>query len=97
VAHSFESARHEWEEGYRRVQAEAGDRVLYLRLMEQVDAVRDELRRRVGQTFSLAELDCAYRDADGWIRETVREPRRVSLIGAAAFHLYSRGATDYKP
>lgn len=97
MAHSFESARQEWEEGYRRVQAEAGDRALYLQLMEQVDAVRDELRRRVGQTFSLAELDRAYRDADSWIRETVRDPRRVSLVGAAAFHLYSRGASDYKP
>jgi hypothetical protein len=97
VPPSFESARLEWEEGYRRVQAEAGDRALYLRLMEQIDAVRDELRRRVGQTFTLAELDGAYRDADTWIRETVREPRRISLVGAAAFHLYSRGASDYNP
>lgn len=97
MAPSFESARQEWEEGYRRVQAEAGDRALYLRLMDQIDAVRDELRRRVGQTFTLAELDGAYRDADSWIRETVREPRSVSLVGAAAFHLYSRGASDYKP
>jgi hypothetical protein len=92
-----ESARQEWEEGYRRLQEEAGDRARYLRLMDQVDAVRDELRRRVGQTFTTADLDQAYRDADTWIREIVSEPRSLSMLAAAAFHLYSRGAIDYGP
>jgi len=92
-----ESARQEWEEGYRRLQGESGDRARYLRLMDQVDAIRDELRRRVGQTFALADLDRAYRDADSWIREIVVEYRSLSMLSAAAFHLYSRGATDYQP
>lgn len=92
-----ESARQEWEEGYRRLQAESADRARYVRLLEQVDAVRDGLRRRVGQTFTEAELARAYLEADDWIRETVADPRSVPLVGAAAFHLYSRGATDYGP
>ena len=65
--------------------------------MEQVDSVREELRRHVGQSFTLADLDGAYRDADAWIRESVTDPQALSLIAAAAFHLYSRGASDYAP
>jgi hypothetical protein len=92
-----ESARQEWEEGYRRLQRESEDRARYLQLMDQVDAVRDELRRRTGQTFTLADLDGAYRGADSWVRELAVEPRSLALVAAAAFHLYSRGATDYDP
>jgi hypothetical protein len=92
-----ESARQEWEEGYRRIQAERGDRPRYRALMADVDAVRDELRRRIGQTFTLSDLAGAYIDADAWIREAVADSRELPLIGAAAFHLHARGATDYAP
>ena len=61
-----------------------------------------ELRRRVGQTYSLAELTEAYRDAERWAREAVEErapsagwPRDLALVLAAAFYAYQRGATDY--
>jgi hypothetical protein len=92
-----ESARQEWEEGYRRVQAERDSRRRYRTLMSDVDAVRDELRRRVGQTFTITELGEAYLDADAWMRDVVSSPRDLPLVGAAAFHLYARGATDYTP
>jgi hypothetical protein len=91
-----ESTRQEWEEGHRRVYAES-DRRVRARLLEQVDLVRDELRRRVGQTFTLAELDQAYRDADAWVAATIEDHRSAALVTAAAFQLYSRGATDYSP
>lgn len=97
MAPRAESARQEWEEGYRRLQAERNDRARYLRLMDQVDTVRDELRQRVGQTFTIEELAGAYPDSDAWIRDVVVDFRSVPLIAAAAFHLYSRGATDYSP
>ena len=73
------------------------DRRARRRLLEQVDLVRDELRRQVGQTFTLAELDQAYRDADAWVAETIADHRFAALVTAAAFHLYSRGASDYTP
>ena len=64
--------------------------------------VGDELRKRVGQTFTLAELAAAYGDAERWAREAVEErapspgwPRDLALVLAAAFHAYQRGATDY--
>jgi uncharacterized protein (DUF849 family) len=91
------SARQEWEEGYRRVQATRDDRRRYRTLMADVDAVRDELRRQVGQTFTLDELARVYLDADRWMRDVVSEPRELPAIGAAAFHLHARGANDYTP
>ncbi len=48
--------RQEWEEGDRRLEEERGDRRRYERLLEQVAIVTDELRKQVGQTYTLAEL-----------------------------------------
>jgi hypothetical protein len=94
--------RQEWEDGARRLEAERGDRTRYERLVQQVEIVTDELRRRIGQTYSLDELVAAYRDAERWAREVVEEhapspgwPRDLALVLAAAFHVYQRGATDY--
>ena len=97
MAHSVESARQEWEEGQRRLQGYARDRRRYSAVVEQVDAVREELRRRVGQTFTLADHDRAYRDADSWMHEIGGDPRDLATASAAAFHLYARGAVDYEP
>jgi hypothetical protein len=101
---ALELARHEWAEGGRRLEAERGDGAHYRRLVEQVDVVTAELRRRVGGVYSLAELARAYRDADSWARQAVADhapgpgwPRDLSLVLAAAFHAYQRGATDYMP
>ena len=64
---------------------------------------RDELRRRIGQTFTLAELADAYRAPSGGAAMPSPSARRrrlartLSLVEAAAFHIYSRGATDYSP
>ena len=96
--------RREWEDGYRRFEHLSRDRVAGDRLRAQLDVVTDELRKRVGQTFTLDELAAAYARADDWVREAVDEragtpgwPRTVSLVQDAAFHLYQRGAVDYTP
>jgi hypothetical protein len=67
-----------------------------------VELVTNELRKRVGQTYTLAELAAAYGDAERWARELVEErapspgwPRDLALVLAAAFHAYQRGAVDY--
>ena len=62
-AAEVESARREWEEGSRRLDEQARDRDAADRLLVQVDAVTDELRRRVGGTFTLAELTRVYAEA----------------------------------
>jgi hypothetical protein len=94
--------RHEWEEGARRLESERGDPRRYERLLEQVEVVVAELRKQVGQTYTLVELSVAYRDAERWARAAVEErapspgwPRDLALVLAAAFHAYQRGATDY--
>lgn len=95
--------RQEWEEGNRRLEAARGDRRRYETLLRQIEIVGDELPRRVGQTFTLAELASAYRDAERWGREAVQErapsagwPRDLALVLAASFYAYQRGASDYQ-
>lgn len=97
-------ARREWKEGSRRLEAFAHDRARYLPLLEQVEAVIDELRRRVGQSFTLAELADAYGGAEDWSRDVVAEraaspgwPSTLALVESAAFDRYQRGAVDYAP
>ena len=94
--------RQEWEDGASRLEAERRDPARYARLVEQVEVLTDELRKQVGQTYTLAELAAAYRDAERWAREAVAErapsagwPRDLALVLAAAFHAYQRCAVDY--
>ena len=100
----MESARREWEDGHRRLLEQTRDEVMRDRLLAQVDVVAAELRRRVGGVFTLRELAEAYARSEEWSRAVVSErapapgwPRTLSLVEAAAFHLYARGAQDYAP
>jgi hypothetical protein len=100
----LEAVRQQWEDGNRRFEAAARDSVLRPRLLAQLDVVTDELRKRIGQTFTLDELASSYANADDWVREVVEErapapgwTRTLTLVQDAAFHLYQRGAVDYAP
>jgi hypothetical protein len=104
VAIALDVVRREWADGYRRFEAASRDPVAAERLTTQLDVVLDELRRRIGQTFTLDELAAAYDRADDWARDAVSEraatpgwPRTLALVEAAAFFLYQRGAVDYGP
>jgi hypothetical protein len=99
-----EAVRHEWEEGYRRFEAAAREPVAGERLLRQLEVVTDELRKRIGQTFTLEELATAYERAETWVRHAVSEhaatpgwPRNLAMVEDAAFHLYQRGAVDSAP
>jgi hypothetical protein len=98
---AVESARQQWATGHRRLVDQAADRNLYVRLLDQVDLVLDELNRRVGQTFTLAELAEAYRDSDRWLLDALGSHpggvTELALVGDAGFHIYARGAVDYSP
>ena len=94
--------RREWEDGFRRFQDLSRDRVAADRLSRQLEVVTDELRKRVGQTFTLEQLAAAYERADEWAREAVSEhaatpgwPRTLAIVQDAAFYQYQRGAVDY--
>ena len=101
---ALEATRREWEDGHRRLEAAASDRRRYALLLSELELVLDQLRRRIGQTFTLGELADAYREADRWVQETLAEreqesgwPARMTIVQDAAFHVYSRGAVDYRP
>ena len=75
-------------------------------LLILVEAVGNELARRVGQTFTLAELARAYDGAEEWVRDVIvsstpARPRAgikdTALVQDAAFALYAQGASDYRP
>jgi len=98
-----ELARQQWNDGDRRVQSLRPNRKRYGEVLADVEAVVADLRRRVGQTFTLAELADAYDGADEWARELLDErfpdtvPHEPGTVTDAAFHVYARGASDYRP
>jgi hypothetical protein len=100
----MELARQHWQDGNRRVEATRADRGRYRRLVGDVELVVAQLRKRVGQRFTLDELAQAYDGADDWVRELLDDadpegpgPSEPGTVGDAAFHLYARGAVDYRP
>jgi hypothetical protein len=98
-------ARQHWAEGYRRLlRAKEPEPGLYARLLEQVEVVTEGLRRRIGKSFTLVELAAVYARADRWAYDAVEERggaagwmSSASTAVDAAFHLYARGARDYRP
>ena len=92
----------EWEEGDRRLRELSSERRAAVRLARATDAVRDELRRRIGPTFSAAELAELYGEGTDWALEAVRwaMPEEAADLDPQAvvdgtFYAYLRGATDY--
>ena len=103
---SLAAARHQWDEGRRRLADEGEDTARSRHLGILVAAVTDELQRRVGQTFTLGDLADAYGGAEDWVREVIVTSapaharagiRDTALVQDAAFARYAQGASDYEP
>jgi hypothetical protein len=97
-----ELARQQWAESYDVLARSPSG--IDPGVREQMETVAAELRRRVGGSFTLRELAAAYEDSERWtltaISERCRRPgwiRTASTASDAAFHLYARGARDYRP
>jgi hypothetical protein len=95
-----QAARFSWDEGLARL-AEPAPMAVARARRRIMEAVADELRRRVGSTFKVAELASAYPEASSWYldlaaRVAPREPDawEPAITLDAAFGLYARGATD---
>ncbi len=104
VLGAAEAVCQEWREGYERFQTLASDPAGRDRLYFELETISDELRRRIGQTFTVAEAVELYGSADRWALQTVAErapvrgwARDLTTVLAAAFCLYVRGAVDYTP
>jgi hypothetical protein len=92
------ACRYAWEDGLRRL-AEPGPFRGARRVI--AEAVGQELRRRLGMTFTLAELARVYREASDWYLQLAADavPGRPEAWDPAAgldggFGLFMRQAID---
>jgi hypothetical protein len=101
MSYPVENAIYQWEDGYARLQTLSADPRLYRNVLRGIDAVRDELRRRVGATFTVEDLAELYGRGTDWCLEIANgvadqatdwDPQ---VIADAAFHLHLRGAKDW--
>jgi hypothetical protein len=100
MSYPLENALFQWEEGWGRLQRLREEPSAHRRAYRVVDAIRDELRRRIGPTFRAAELADLYAQGTDWCLEvalaTVPEPPLdAQALADAAFWLYLRGASDF--
>lgn len=96
MGYALENAMTQWEDGERRLHAapelEAAD------LERAVAFVLDELRRRLGSTFLIAELADLYHEGTDWAEDLAQRRSAGSdtaTVVDAAFGRYARGAADF--
>jgi hypothetical protein len=96
VAYAIENALFQWEEGEARIRDASGGEAHELDRAARL--VVEELRRRLGGSFTLGELADLYGEGTDWVRDEVQ--RRftevpMSAVVDAGFFRYARSATDY--
>jgi hypothetical protein len=96
VPYAIENALFQWEEGERRVRE--SDEPVRAQLENAVEVVLAELRKRLGSSFTLAELADLYASGVDWASDLAGS----GLAGTdspwvvdAAFNRYAREASDY--
>lgn len=96
MPYAVENALFQWEDGERRLR-EADDPAR-AQLDSAARAVLDELRRRLGGSFTLGELADLYGSGTDWatdIAERRFSGTDSSHVVDAAFARYARFASDY--
>jgi hypothetical protein len=99
VSYPLENALFQWEDGWRELQAISDPKAR--RLADRVvDTVREELRRRIGPTFTAAELADLYGRGTDWCLQVAIDVAPATegdaqSLADAAFWLYLRGAGDF--
>jgi hypothetical protein len=98
MSYPLENALFQWGDGYRELQA-LGDPKERRMADRVVEAVREELRRRIGPTFTAAELAELYGRGTDWCQQIAIDVAPSAAdpqtLADAAFWLYLRGATDF--
>jgi hypothetical protein len=99
MSYPLENALFQWEEGVRALRGIEGPRERR-QADRVVGAIQDELRRRIGPTFSAAELAELYGRGTGWCLQVGMEAvpgltGDARSLADAAFWLYLRSATDF--
>jgi uncharacterized phage protein gp47/JayE len=99
MTYPLANALFQWEEGARELAAIDDPR--RRRLADRVvSAIRVELRRRIGPTFSSDQLAALYGEGTDWAQQIAIDVAPgaaddAQLLADAAFWIYLRGAGDY--
>jgi hypothetical protein len=103
VPYPLDNALFQWEEGANRLQNLSRDPRTSRSALRAVDAIREELRRRIGPTFSAQELAELYGRGTDWCLEAARNAAPMEAVDLdpqavvdGAFFEYLRGAKDYR-
>ena len=98
----MDNALFQWEEGAARLRDLSSDPRATRTAARAVEAIREELRRRIGPTFSAQELAELYARGTDCCLEAARNAAPMSAVDLdpqaivdGAFFLYLRGAKDY--
>jgi hypothetical protein len=100
MAYPVENALFQWEEGWRTLQGLPSGGPLRRRADRVVAAVQEELRRRIGPTFTAAELADLYGAGTDWCLAIAQDvapgvEADPQSLADAAFWIYLRGAGDF--
>lgn len=93
MAYALENALFQWREGEERVRD--ADEPERRRLERAVDVVLEELRRRLGSSFTVNELAGLYAEGTDWATDLVQARSSVAAtsdVVDAAFARYAREA-----
>jgi hypothetical protein len=102
MPYPLDNALFQWEEGASRLRELSAEPREARAAYRAVDAIREELRRRIGPTFSAQELAELYGRGTDWALEAARHSAPMEAVDLdteaiidGAFFLYLRGAYDY--
>jgi hypothetical protein len=99
MTYPLANALYQWEEGFRELAAI--DDPKGRRLADRViDAIRVELRRRIGPTFTADELADLYGQGTDWAQQIAIDvapaaESNAQSLADAAFWIYLRGAGNF--
>ncbi len=102
MPYPLDNALFQWEEGAGRLRELDSDPRAARNAGRAVSAIREELRRRIGPTFSAQELADLYGRGTDWCLEAARQAAPMAAVDLdpqavvdGAFFTYLRGAYDY--
>ena len=102
MPYPLDNALFQWEEGASRLRELSTDPRAARTAARAVEAIREELRRRIGPTFTAQELAELYGRGTDWCLEAARNALPMAAVDLdpqaivdGAFFQYLRGAKDY--
>src|SRR4051812_2887679 len=103
MPYPLDNALFQWEEGAGRLrELDSSDPRASRNARRAVEAIREELRRRIGPTFTAQELADLYGRGTDWCLEAARRAAPMSAVDLdtqaivdGSFNEYLRGAKDY--